>query len=760
VAIEERIETGLALGRGGDLVAELEQLIGAHPFRERLRGLLMVALYRTGRQAEALQAYRDARAVLVEELGIEPGPALRELEKAILRQDPSLELKLAAGREVSAEPAARRWLPRERRMVTVVAVDLSPSPEPGADAEAVGRLGARATDVATEVLRRHGARVEHIVGDMLMAFFGFPLAHEDDAVRAVRAAVELRAAVEALNADVPTVEGVRYSSRTGIETGDIVVGGPGASLRDVVSGQVVTAAGRLQQAGADGDVIVGAATADPRRRRAETGRGHRSGRRRRDGEDDGTQVAGEIAAAIGLTPEPGNVNTLFAAVRRLFQTLAADRPLVVVLEDLHWAEPTFLDLVDDLARAGSGGVFVLCLARPDLIERRPGWETADTLFLEPLPAREIEDLIVDRAGAVPPETLQRIVATARGNPPFAEQLLAAFDDGTVDAIPASLQGLLTMRLDRLGPGERDLLRCAAVVGTESSQDVLSALLPDEARPFVDRHLEALGRKQLIASVSENAFRFGHVLIHLAAYQSMTREDRARLHERFADWLETEASDQPPELDEIVGYHLEQAIEHRRASGVADTAGSVLAIRAGERLGTAAERAVGRNDQTAAENLMSRARSLLPLDHAQRPVLTQRLAEVHLVLGRFSEAQEMLRDLMEAAAAAGDPLSERAARLEHARIQFIIGPDPVPLAAIRQEAEEAAEFYAEAGDEAGRGRASFLLACVHMRAGSMTGAEDAFQESLALADRSGHVRERLGTRWSCRRWRGGSRRLED
>jgi DNA-binding SARP family transcriptional activator/tetratricopeptide (TPR) repeat protein len=867
-AIEDRIETDLALGRGGELVAELEQMIRTHPFRERLRGLLMLTLYRAGRQADALEAYRDARAVLIEELGIEPGPALRELEDAILRQDPSLELKRTARTEASAEPsaaAAHDWLPRERRMVTVLVIDLAPSPERRADPEVLGRLGARATDVATEVLRRHGARVEHIIGDMLVAFFGFPVAHEDDAVRAVRAAVELRGAVEALNEHVPPVEGVRYSARVGMETGDIVVGGPSASLRDVVSGQVVTAAGRLQQAGTEGDVIVGAATQRLIRgaavlkpaediavegggvtawrvldfvagapavarlldapmfgRQAEltrlrtafrrmvrsgtacrfavvgeagigksrlakefvesigpdaqviTGRcaaygegitflplreavleaagprGWRALTERLEAQDDGAQVTDQIAAAIGLTPQPGNVNTLFPAVRRLFETLAADRPLVVVLEDLHWAEPTFLDLVDYLARGGSARVFVLCLARPDLLDERPEWgpagPTADTLFVEPLSAREVGELVVDRAGAVPPHTVRHIVDTARGNPLFAEQLLAAFEDASVDAIPASLQGLLTMRLDRLGRGERDLLRRAAVVGAESSQDALSALLPDEALPFVDRHLEALERKRLIARISGSAFRFSHVLIQLAAYQSMTREDRARLHERFADWLETDSSDPPPELDEIVGYHLEQAIEHRRASGVTNAVGSALAVRAGERLANAAERALGRFDQTAGENLMSRARSLLPSGHGRRPLLTQRLAEVQLVLGRFSEAQEMLRDLMETAAAVGDRSSERSARLENARIQFIVGPDPVPLAAIRREAEEAAKFYAEAGDEAGRGRSSFLLGCVHLRAGNMTAAEGAFRESLTFADRSGHVREKLATRW--------------
>lgn len=265
-ALEERIEADLALGRHGELVSEVEQLIGAHPFRERLRGHLMLALYRAGRQVDALEAYRDACAALVEELGIEPGPALQELQQAILRQDPSLDLRPRAGQfadvtEVS-EPtvATAHWLPRERRTVTVVFADLAASGEPGEDPEALGRFAARSFDVATNVLRRHGARVEEGIGGMLVRFFGFPLAHEDDAVRAVRAAVELRAAVEALNEDVQPVRGVRFSLRVGIETGEVVVGGAGGLLRAEACGQLVTLAARLQQAADEGEVIVGAAT--------------------------------------------------------------------------------------------------------------------------------------------------------------------------------------------------------------------------------------------------------------------------------------------------------------------------------------------------------------------------------------------------------------------------------------------------------------------------------------------------------------------
>src|SRR5215472_4077565 len=181
-AIEDRVEAELSYRRGGDLVAELEEVIAANPFRERLRGFLMLALYRAGRQAEALEAYRKARSLFAEELGLEPGPGLRELEAAIFRQDPALELQPTPRAGGYSAVEASSWLPRERRTVTVVAVDVAPAAEPALDPEALGRHAAHTARVATDVLERHGARVERLLGDILMAFFGFPLAHEDDAL--------------------------------------------------------------------------------------------------------------------------------------------------------------------------------------------------------------------------------------------------------------------------------------------------------------------------------------------------------------------------------------------------------------------------------------------------------------------------------------------------------------------------------------------------------------------------------------------------
>jgi tetratricopeptide (TPR) repeat protein len=467
-------------------------------------------------------------------------------------------------------------------------------------------------------------------------------------------------------------------------------------------------------------------------------------------EDDGEQVAAHIAAAIGRTPQPDRPDRLFPAVRRLFEILSVRHPLVLVIEDLHWAEPTFLDLIDYLADHTCGPILLLCLARPDLLKERPPWgargSNADALFLEPLDANDIETLIADRAGAaLPPETLRRIVEAAQGNPLFAEQLLAAFEDHSLETIPASLQNLLAVRLDRLGPGERDLLRSAAVVGTNFTEDALTALVPDRARSFVDRHLQALEHKRFIARGARTEFRFGHALIHQAAYQSMTRQDRARLHHRFADWLENEALDPPPEIDEIAGYHLEQAVEQLRAIGRMDTV-PALALRAGNHLASAGERAFGRFDITSAENLLYRARSLLPVENPRRARVTRVLAEAYQVLGRHRPADELLMELMTAARAVGDSSWERSIRIERARIQIFTGPDPIALDSLEREASDAVRFFAYAGDDGGVARASFALGYVHMRAGRIDAMERALRISLSHANRSGQIREQLAAQW--------------
>ncbi|TMF17695.1 MAG: hypothetical protein E6I36_14555 [Chloroflexi bacterium] len=631
-AIEDRVEAELSLRRGGDLVAELEEVIAANPFRERLRGFLMLALYRAGRRADALEAYRKTRSLFAEELGLEPGPGLRQLEAAIFREDPGLELTPTIRAREQPLTAPSAWLPRERRTVAVVAVDATPTADLASDPEALGRHGAYAARVASDALERHGARVERLLGDMLMAFF-------------------------------------------------IVVAGPAGALHDVVRGPVLTVSGRLLQVAEDGDVVVGAAVARllkgslilkqvervtsdgtkafrvlevvagasgvPRaltatmfgrdeeltRIRSAFRRSLRSGSPVRllllgdagigksrlakelaastrgeanvitlrcpadgegaftpvrqamveaaglhgwralhdvlaGGEDQAPAPLSQIAEAMNLQAEPASASVLSPAIRRLFEVIADERPLIVVFEDLHWAEPTFLDLIDLLEREAACRMFLLCIARPDLLEYRPEWKRLDTLQLRPLSSGDLEGLVVERAGSITSEIRRQIVKASQGNPLFAEQLLAALDDDA-DVVPGSLRGLLTMRLDRLGPGERDVLRCASVVGMDLGYDAVCALLPDDAQHFVERHLDALQRKRLIERVGTNRFRFSHSLIRLAAYQSITREDRAALHERLAEWLMHDQSDQLPEFAQSLGYHVGQAEMHRRAAGTPD-----------------------------------------------------------------------------------------------------------------------------------------------------------------------------------------------
>lgn len=641
-AIELRFEAELALGRDSALIADLEAAIAAHPFRERLRGFLMIALCRAGRQAEALDVYRAARAFLLEEMGLEPGPALRELEGAILRQDPTLELERTPSR---ARAGDSTWLPHERRQVTVEFVDVAPDADQSVDAETVMRAGGRAATVASDVLGRYGGRVERSPGDRLVAFFGFPVAHEDDALRAVNAALHLRTAVHRLN-DGSAPQAARYRARIGLETGEVIVG-PGSSMADAVRGPVVSAADRLQHAAPDAEILVGSgaqrllrgavimgpaditgqamkawrvlevvmqAPAIPRtfdapmigrqseltHLRSASRRAQRTGlvvpvtivgdagigksRLAREviatlGGDvgaitlrcsppadamgfypvrqavvkaagihgwrglhgllaaahDGTHAVPMVADTIALRSPPAPATELIAPLRLLFETLARQHPLVIVLEDLHWADAAFGEATDVLAREVSGPILLLCLARPDAFDDRPAW--GETVTLEPLESGDIARLAIERAGGLAERSLRRIVDLSQGNPLFAEQLIATLDDGDLDTIPASLAGLLSMRLDRLGPGERDVLRVASVAGVDVEIRVVEAVLTAEARPFLDRHLKTLERRRLIERIGPDALRFAHPLIQMATYQTMTRDDRESLQQALTQQLD-------------------------------------------------------------------------------------------------------------------------------------------------------------------------------------------------------------------------------
>src|SRR4051812_31933264 len=218
-AREDRLDARLALGGGPELVPELEALVAAEPLRERPRRQLMLALYRDGRQADALAAYRDARTTLVEELGLEPGPELRRLEQAILAQDPDL-----GGAPDEALPAE----PESRRLVTALFVDLAPE---AADPEALDAALVGAGDAAAAAIERHGGTVERRGSDALVGIFGIPRLREDDALRALGAALELRdASVVVGSGEVVGSSTAGLRPQLHAAPGEVLVGGPTRAL--------------------------------------------------------------------------------------------------------------------------------------------------------------------------------------------------------------------------------------------------------------------------------------------------------------------------------------------------------------------------------------------------------------------------------------------------------------------------------------------------------------------------------------------------
>ena len=307
IALEHRLEADLAVGRNAESVPELEALVRDHPLRESLRGLLMRALYRSGRQADALAVMQDARATLRDELGLDPGQALQQLEKAILLQDPSLDAHDRSGARAASRrssrpsssplpPPAELAARAQRKVVTVLFADVTDSTLLGEtfDPEVVRAMLATYFERMRAAAERHGGVVEKFIGDAVMAVFGIPAVHEDDALRALRAALEMREAIVELG-----MEG-----RIGLESGECVVG----TGERLVTGRAVTTAARLEQAAQPGEILVGERH-DAARPRLRGRRGARAAR------PQGQARAGAgLAAAVGLAERAGP--PLRLAVRR------------------------------------------------------------------------------------------------------------------------------------------------------------------------------------------------------------------------------------------------------------------------------------------------------------------------------------------------------------------------------------------------------------------------------------------------------------
>src|SRR4051794_3566573 len=406
---------------------------------------------------------------------------------------------------------------------------------------------------------------------------------------------------------------------------------------------------------------------------------------------DGVRVAARIGSAIGLSTDPAPLEEVFWAIRRLLAHLASAQPTLVVLEDLHWAEDTLLDLVDTLAGSElTGAVLVLTTARPELAERREGSlasrPVTDVLRLGPLGNDDAGELLDALPGgaALPPSVRDRMLTAAEGNPLYVEELLGLLrDEGKIResasgweatpdvgdmSIPVSIQALLAARLEALPEDERATARRASVMGRSFESAALVEIDPARAAGMATQ-LAALVRKELLRPdrpelTAGDAFRFRHVLIRDAAYEALPKAERAVLHERFSDWLERAAGDRRAEVEEIVGYHLEQALGYRTDLGEWGEPVDALRDRAAAIYRSAGMRADRRGDTGSTVALLSRALALEPAAASGSDLARLALADALIAVTREGEARAILSDLRSRAAARGDlAIEARAAMLD-------------------------------------------------------------------------------------------------
>jgi predicted ATPase len=463
-------------------------------------------------------------------------------------------------------------------------------------------------------------------------------------------------------------------------------------------------------------------------------------------------VVDRILAAVGAGGQPGPSEETHWAVRRLVEALSADRPVVLVLDDVHWAMPTFLDLIEYLVGFSTGPLLLVCMARDELVEARPSWaggrSDREIVLLGPLAGSEprdlVESLAAGRGTPLSDATLGRILDVGEGNPLFLEQLVAAQVEGSDAAgeplVPATVQALLAARIDRLEHEERRLLERASVEGRVFHRRPLVELTPPAERDSLGASLMALVRKELLEPArpdvpDDDAFRFRHLLLRDAAYAALPKEARWELHRRFADWVESSAV-LLLERDEIAGHHLEQAYRYASELGLGTAADrDEVALRGSARLEAGAQRAAQRIDLPAAANLYERSSALLAADDPRRAPLLLGLGAALAELGGLDDAAAAFEEALVTA----DERTGAHVRVHQLLLRVQTEPERA-LAELEQVRAQTAPLFAQANDRLGLCKLGQLEGRVQWLRGRAGAAEEAWRAAAADARDAGSERD--------------------